>query len=219
MRAYVEEDGTKKYGAYSTPASITLLSAPTLQRMYQTSNTRVDLFWTAVTNATGYEIYRKTGSGSYVKVKTLDALTGYNSGLTVGTAYTYKVRAYREEDGVVHYGDFSNEMTITPIRYTAEAYPESDHPYANSMNTTWTYTLEGAQYLIVKFSSDTLFESGYDKLYVTDGNGAAVGTYTWTNLAGAYLIVTGDTVNIRLKTDGSVTRYGFKVELIAPAGQ
>lgn len=92
--------------------------------------------------------------------------------------------------------------------------PESAHPYANNYDNTWTYTLTGSPASInVTFDSQTSVESNYDYIYVMDKNGVNISgsPFTGTTLANATKAVTGDTVKIRLKTDGSVTAYGFKV--------
>lgn len=65
---------------------------------------------------TGYEVYRKTSSSSYKKIATVAGeKTGYSdTKVTAGTAYTYKVRAYKTVNGSQVYGDYSNESTATP---------------------------------------------------------------------------------------------------------
>jgi vibriolysin len=101
-------------------------------------------------------------------------------------------------------------------------FPESAHPYTNSYDNTWTYTLTGAPASInVTFDSQTSVESNYDYIYVMDKNGVNItgSPFTGTSLANATKTVTGDTVKIRLKTDTSVTAYGFKVtNVVAGSG-
>ena len=120
------------------------------------------------------------------------------------------------------YTGFSNEKTITLVRLTSDPYPESAHDYLNSTNQTWSYSIPGAQALIVKFTSQTKLEgSSYDRLYITDVNGTAVGKnfYCGTQLSGVTLIVPGDTLNLHFTSDNSVVYYGFSFEYIAPSGQ
>ena len=55
----------------------------------------ITLRWNSNPGATGYEIYRKSGS-SYVRIKTITSsgITSYrNTGLKTGTTYYYKIRA------------------------------------------------------------------------------------------------------------------------------
>ena len=57
-----------------------------------------------------YEIYRKTGSGSYKKIKTITSgkTTSYtNKKLSANKKYTYKIRAYIKSGSKKIYGSFS----------------------------------------------------------------------------------------------------------------
>ena len=95
---------------------------------------------------------------------------------------------------------------------------QSVHTYANNMDKTWVYTHSSeAEKLNVTFSGDTETESGYDYIYILDGNGTQVGKYSGTLLAGKTITVPGKVVKIRLTSDGSQTRYGFRVTSITEA--
>ena len=63
------------------------------------SNTKagIKLNWNKITGAKGYVIYRKTGSGSYKKYKTVSdasVLSFTDKSVKSGTEYTYRVKAY-----------------------------------------------------------------------------------------------------------------------------
>jgi len=59
------------------------------------SGTSIVISWTAVTNATGYRIYRDTSStGTFAEVGTTATTSYTNTGLSAGTTYYYKVAAY-----------------------------------------------------------------------------------------------------------------------------
>ncbi len=80
------------------------------------SSTEIDLAWTApAANGaaiSGYHLDRKAGSGSYASVSTTigASATAYaDTGLTPGTAYTYRIRAVNS----VGNADWSNEPTAT----------------------------------------------------------------------------------------------------------
>ncbi len=111
-----------------------------------------------------------------------------------------------------------------------EDFIESSHPYENNCDETWTIYKEGAESISVTFSEDTYVEYDCDYIYI-DGKhpdidsdtwgdslvgGGMIGIYTGSkytgsNLAGETITVPGDTVEIRLTSDGSVTEYGFRV--------
>ena len=104
--------------------------------------------------------------------------------------------------------------TVGDVLQDSSGYPESAHNYSNNMNKTWVYSCAGAEYLKLTFSSSTLLESGYDNIYIYDGADVLLGTYSGSSLANQTITVTGNTVKIRLKTDGSVTKYGFSLTSI-----
>ena len=112
---------------------------------------------------------------------------------------------------IVSLGGLTVSFEIT-VDASIPVYPESDHPYACSMDETWTYVHnEEADELHITFSDDTEVESNYDYIYILDGNGEQVGQYTGTALAGQTVTVIGNSFSIRLTTDGSVVRQGFTV--------
>ena len=87
------------------------LEDPTLNTPSSTKS-GVKLSWSEVTGAQGYIIYRKTGSGSYTKLKTEKGVTNLSyidSSAKKGTKYTYKVKAYYSKT----YSAYSNTKAIT----------------------------------------------------------------------------------------------------------
>ena len=94
---------------------------------------------------------------------------------------------------------------------------QSAHPYTNNMDKTWIYTHSTpAESLEISFSSDTETETGYDFIYIFDGNDNQIGKYAGTSLAGTTITVPGNVVKIRLTTDISVQKNGFTVTSIKP---
>ncbi len=118
----------------------------------------------------------------------------------------------------VSYGDFTCSFEITVDADLIE-YPESDHPYANNTNQTWTYTHnKPADSLKITFSSDTEVENYYDEIYIYNADGSQQGVYTGTQLAGKTVEVTGNSFSIKLTSDGSVNKYGFTITNIEGVG-
>ena len=93
------------------------------------------------------------------------------------------------------------------------AYPlsvESTHPYSNNYDNTWTICPEpGATAIRVNFTVN--LNSG-DYLYFYNANNESLGrcSYRWENNTQWSAWVQGDTIRIRLVTDGSGTDWGFK---------
>lgn len=95
-----------------------------------------------------------------------------------------------------------------------ENLPESEHNYSNNCDVSYYYTDEGANSLVLLFSSNTVTENTYDKIYIYDKSEKLLGTYTGNSLAGKSVTVSGDTVRIRLTSDSSVVKYGFSLDSI-----
>ena len=112
VRAYRTVNGKKKHSKFSSPqlgmkAQISKVSG--VSAVSQSNN--VGLKWSAVSGASGYEVYRATGSNNaagYTNVgnATSTAFNDYN--VANGLTYYYKVRAYRTINEVKVYGDFSS---------------------------------------------------------------------------------------------------------------
>lgn len=108
----------------------------------------------------------------------------------------------------------------TPPPPGTPALPESTHPYTNGLDQTWSYSIPGASGLSVSFDPRTSTEPGYDFIHVMNGQsqGIAGSPFTGGALAGRTVQVSGDTVRIRLTTDGSLTDYGFRVTAVTAIG-
>ena len=96
---------------------------------------------------------------------------------------------------------------------------QSPHPYEINCSDIWQYSIPGASQLKVTFSADTSVESGSDYLYIFDGNDGQIGKYTGTELAGKTILVPGNTVKIKLVSDGTYCEYGFCVTRVTTSGQ
>lgn len=94
--------------------------------------------------------------------------------------------------------------------YTSPSYPSA---YPNNQDVTTTITKSGATKIRVKFSAfDT--ESNYDYVYILDGSGNQVASYTGSKGAFTSIEVTGDTLKVRFVSDYSVTKTGFKIDTV-----
>lgn len=97
-------------------------------------------------------------------------------------------------------------------------YLESDHPYSNYTDLTYTYKYtedETVDALRVTFSEKTETENYYDRIYVYDQYGEQIASYTGT-IGAQSVVVPGNSFSIRLTSDGSSTAYGFEVVGVAP---
>jgi len=90
----------------------------------------------------------------------------------------------------------------------------SPHYYENNYDNTWTITHNGALKMKVHFSNFNT-ESGYDFVYIYDGNNIQQARYDGNLGAFWSTEVDGSVIKVRLQTDYSVTRYGFDIDRYA----
>ena len=91
--------------------------APTVTKCSQsTTSTKTIIKWKKGSGTVnGYEIYRKAGTGSYSKIKTVTSaktLSFTTGKQTVGTSYSYKVRAYAKNGSSKVYSSYSKVKTV-----------------------------------------------------------------------------------------------------------
>lgn len=99
----------------STPApAVVKLTAPAIKA--STSWNSCTLRWNRINNARSYILYRKTNSGKYVKLKTLNAnTTSYkDTKITIGNKYSYVIRASRKTSSGYIYSPTSKAVTVKP---------------------------------------------------------------------------------------------------------
>ena len=101
-------------------------------------------------------------------------------------------------------------VTIDPT-----LYPESDHNYKENLNETKTFTVPGAKELMITFSDSTATEYNFDRIYICDGDGNQIASYTGTEAAGVTLTIPGNTFTVTLTSDYSVQHYGYSFSSIA----
>lgn len=100
-------NGSKTIRFNIKPGNVTSLAKTSV------SKSSIGLSWKEKGAVTGYEIYRKTGSGSYKRVAKTKNKSYTNKKLKAGTKYSYKVRAYLVTNGETYYGSFSDVVKVT----------------------------------------------------------------------------------------------------------
>jgi len=93
---------------------------------------------------------------------------------------------------------------------------QSSHPYSNNSNIRYDLTKKGAKEISVSFGQETSVEMDQDVILIYNKANQVVGKYTGTQLAGKTVKVKGDTLKIRLQTDGQGVDYGIKVIATTP---
>ena len=157
VKAYVTVNGTKVYGSVSSTVN-GKAAVPQVQNLKTTikSLTSVQLTWTKVSNATGYQIYRKVGSGDWKKIKTISkntTVTFTNSSLTTGTKYQYKIRAYYKTDSKTYYGAYSEVKSVTPTLPAVVGIDFNSFTTKNRAVITWDKVSGAKGYQVYDFTS------------------------------------------------------------------
>lgn len=140
-----------------TPSSETsqpVLKATTLKEVLNTAD-GLQLTWSKVSNATGYRIYRKTGSGSYSLIKTVTkgTTTTYTDTAVKsksGTTYTYCIKAY---SGELITAASSNKMQQT--RLTAPTKVAVSNT-GSGIKVTWNKVTGATAYRVYRKGPDGL---------------------------------------------------------------
>lgn len=156
IRSYTMVNDVKVYGNLSAAVyrKTTLEMVPNPGVAYTSYNTNV-VTWGAVDGATGYEVYRSTGtSATYALVASVKTLSYTNTSLYTNTRYNYKIRAYRLVGTVKVYGAFSAIVSATPLPWAPSASVSSAG--YNALKVVWP-GVAGA--------------NGYEVSYSTSENG------------------------------------------------
>jgi titin len=150
---------TAVVNATPTQPAVTPLAAPTGLLASVGSATSVNLVWNDTTSSElGFKIERSANGGAFVQVGTVGAnVAAYtDSGLTTGTPYTYRVRAYNTAAGNSPY---SNSSSATPV---APPLVEANELRTIALSTTA---------IRVMWKDNSLSETGYKVERSTSSSG------------------------------------------------
>ena len=160
----------------------------------------INLSWTAVMNATGYNIYRQTSTGAYEQINTttVSGISYIDTGLTADTTYSYKITAINA----------AGESVKSDI---ASAKTEADQstPTVPAAPTGLTSTAAGTDTINLSWSAVTDATAGYNVYRAA----TASGDYTKINTTTVAGITFADTE----LTAG--TTYYYKVAAVNLFGQ
>lgn len=111
VRAYLKLHPKTMYSSYSSVKDVDQSIPATSWKSFKTSGyTTAQLTWKKK-NVTGYQIYRKTDSGKYTRIKTItsrNTTTYKDKTLLPGHTYTYRIRSYQKINGKNYYSSYSS---------------------------------------------------------------------------------------------------------------
>ena len=93
---------------------------------------------------------------------------------------------------------------------------ESAHPYTNSFDSTWTLVNSDSRATATRIHFSRIdTERGYDFIYVKDESNRQINRFDGTYASGVWSDpIPGRIVKVQLTSDGSVTAWGFCVDLV-----
>ena len=115
IRAFmITDDGRKIFGTFSDTYAVAVMPESTVMTATSPKAGRAQISWNAVSGAAGYQVWMAEGNGAYKIAKSVTdgatAATLY--GLSSGTKYSFKVRAYTEVDGKMTFGAYSSAVSV-----------------------------------------------------------------------------------------------------------
>lgn len=131
------------------------LSAPKLSSA-KNSASGIKVTWKEVNGAEGYNIYRKSGSGSYKYIGKTSKLYYTDTTAKSGTTYTYTVKAYKSKTESSYNSGLSCKYLAAPKVETKL--------YTSSINLSWDEIRGAKEYVVYRKASG---ESKYTKLTTT----------------------------------------------------
>lgn len=185
VKGYRNVEGKNRYGNMNETGLTAKMSsrAVTVTEIKKGTYNQVKLSWKKVGSASGYQVYRKTGTGAWTKLTTTKSLSYTDKTAGCGTKYEYRVRAYRTVDGKKYYGKYASKNAVITTKNGVVSSVAAKQGTYNQINLTWA-----------KYSGAT----GYQVYRKTGSEG-------WTKIA--------DTKNLNYtdKTAGCGTQYQYRV--------
>lgn len=178
VRAYRIIGGKVYYGGVSSTV-LTCTKPATVKNvtMQANSTSSIRLSWDKANGANGYIIEHYNGS-KWVRTKKITNVntTVYSvKGLPSGTNYTFRIRAYKIQDGKVYYGGVSS----TVLACTKPGKPvisSASSTSSRKLSVKWN-KVSGAENYQIVVSTSSSFSSG-KKYYKTASNSVSLSNHT-----------------------------------------
>ena len=139
----------------------------------------ITVSWNAVSGATQYRVYRKTGSGGWTGLKDVTGTSYTDTAVTGGTTYTYTVKAY---NGSAWSGFDAKGVSATAKDIFGAPVLKSASAGTNGITVTWNAVSGATQYRVYRRTGSggwtglkDVTGTSYTDAAVTSGT-----TYTYT---------------------------------------
>ena len=156
VKAYYKfSDGACVYSEISSNSAYArYLKTPTMVSATNTGS-GLKVTWNAVTGATGYDVYRYNSStGTYKYIKSTTGTTYTDTGITAGSTYYYKVKAYYKfSAGKYSYSEISPSSIYS--RYLETPTMVSATNTGSGLKITWNAVSGATGYDVYRYNSST----------------------------------------------------------------
>ena len=134
--------------ALSTPSAPKNLSAKVV------STSEIDLEWDSVSVATSYDVYRKSSSGSYSNIATVETTSYSDTDLSDDTTYYYKVKAVNSS-GTSSYSSTVHATTDESYALPAPTELSATADGSEEIDLEWDSVDEATSYVIYRATSSS----------------------------------------------------------------
>lgn len=160
--AVVTLKGDKYEGSVSLNFTIKLSATKTTAKA---SASNITVNWTAVTGASGYYVYRKTGNGKWIKIADVKTLKYVDKDVKAGVKYQYKAVAYN--------GKNTTDGSVTESVSLLATITVSAQNAASGISVKWSKVNGASKYIVYRRKYTGKKWSSWTKLTTTSKN-----TYT-----------------------------------------
>ena len=164
--------GNVRIKAYTDDTDEVQIQKPSAPSGLSVSNTiaSLTLKWNAVTDATGYEIYRAGTDGKYSKITTVTSTSYVDTNVKNNTQYSYKIKAYN----IACTSAFSTAASLKKTQISVSNLKADAN--GSKVQLSWTGGVTGAEGYVIYRRTEG---GSYDEIGRTAGN-----TYSDTISAG-----------------------------------
>lgn len=169
VAAYTTIEGGNLYGEPSEAVQATPVPAvPASVKALSASYNSAKIFWSKVSGATGYVVYRYySASKAYERLKVIKTTALTDTGLATGANYYYKVTAFRTAGDKNIYGKPSGAVSAKPVPATPGKVKAASASY-NSIKISWGKVSGAAGYVVYRFNTAS---KAYERLKVAKSTG------------------------------------------------
>lgn len=130
----------------------------------------IKVTWNKVDGVTGYQVYRSTNDGGYVKAATLNSSTStYNdqNAKSNGSKYNYKIYAYKTAGDSTFLSEASEARTIYHV--AAASIKKIKNNAAKTITVSWGKNTKGSGYQL-QYSTDKSFSRSVKSINISSAN-------------------------------------------------